>query len=592
MKKKISSFAVVCILVFSMMAVVDLSFEVVPKVRGATITVDDSGGADHTKIQDAIDDAQPGDTVYVYNGNYVEKITINKPISLIGESRDNTHIDGMSPSGEPTVIIYSSQVTINGFKIFGSGDGYPTLQINSNSNAISNNRILSGEIGINLNSVTGNVISSNVVNNCLSKGISLYNSNSNTVTSNSISIISYGIFVKSSSWNTITHNSVSQSGAGISFWNNCKGNNINDNTLSNNGDGIYFSDSDGNTAEDNKIQSNTNGVHCVDSENIKVINSTISNSGDYDFYLETWSGSESHVISINTLFDKSKTYFATYASSTLTVKWYLHINVIDYLGNPVPNANVKIEDNLNGSYGEVFPTDTNGYIRWIPVTEYIEQDTNLDRVGEKTDFTPHRILAWNDALVGYAYPNPILDQSKSITIVLNKGALLDIKPGWSLVSLPRPQSNTDIINVLQSIEGRYNKVQYYDVSDTQDHWKHFHVSKLPSMNDFNNINNSMGFWLHVTDSQGTTLVVFGDEPATNQIIGLQEGWNMVGYPSLTNHNRSVGLNNLDFGIDVDAIQWFNATSKTWYYLEEGDYFEIGRGYWIHATTNCVWEVPL
>ena len=27
-----------------------------------------------------------------------------------------------------------------------------------------------------------------------------------------------------------------------------------------------------------------------------------------------------------------------------------------------------------------------------------------------------------------------------------------------------------------------------------------------------------------------------------------------------------------------------------YSVKAGDYFEVGRGYWIHATEECVWEV--
>ena len=43
-----------------------------------TITVDNNQSADFTRIQDAIDFAESGDTIFVYSGNFYETITIDK----------------------------------------------------------------------------------------------------------------------------------------------------------------------------------------------------------------------------------------------------------------------------------------------------------------------------------------------------------------------------------------------------------------------------------------------------------------------------------------------------------------------------------
>ena len=49
-----------------------------------TISVDDDGGADYIKIQDAIDNATGDDTIRVHEGIYTESIEINNSIKLIG----------------------------------------------------------------------------------------------------------------------------------------------------------------------------------------------------------------------------------------------------------------------------------------------------------------------------------------------------------------------------------------------------------------------------------------------------------------------------------------------------------------------------
>lgn len=54
-----------------------------------TITVP----TDYSSIQDAINNAVDGDTVYIKKGYYVENPIVNKTISLIGEDRDATVID-------------------------------------------------------------------------------------------------------------------------------------------------------------------------------------------------------------------------------------------------------------------------------------------------------------------------------------------------------------------------------------------------------------------------------------------------------------------------------------------------------------------
>jgi nitrous oxidase accessory protein len=86
-----------------------------PASRGNWLYVGGSGSGNYTRIQDAIDDASNGDTIYVYNGTYYENITLTKPLSLIGEQQQTTIIDGCQHGDVITII--SDSATISGFTL-------------------------------------------------------------------------------------------------------------------------------------------------------------------------------------------------------------------------------------------------------------------------------------------------------------------------------------------------------------------------------------------------------------------------------------------------------------------------------------------
>ena len=76
-------------------------------VDAATITVCPSG-CDYNAVGLAITAASGGDTVYVYNGTYLEHLTVNKSINLEGESKYGVIIDG---SGSGTCLTLSENNT-------------------------------------------------------------------------------------------------------------------------------------------------------------------------------------------------------------------------------------------------------------------------------------------------------------------------------------------------------------------------------------------------------------------------------------------------------------------------------------------------
>ena len=177
---------------------------------GNIFYVGGSGPGNYTKIQDAIDDASDGDTVFVYNGTYGENLIMDKSINLIGEDKETTVIDG---GGIGDVIyVYGDLVNINGLTIKNSGNNYNDvgIRIVSNNNFLEINIIKwNNANGIIINSYNNIIIKNEIKSNSLD-GILIYgfNSYNNTISCNNIILNGqYGIrFHSSSSNNTIFSN--------------------------------------------------------------------------------------------------------------------------------------------------------------------------------------------------------------------------------------------------------------------------------------------------------------------------------------------------------------------------------------------------
>jgi parallel beta-helix repeat protein len=150
----------------------------------STIYVSKAGIGNFTSIQEGIDAADSGDTIYVFNGTYNENIVIDKSIVIIGEDRNITIIDGRSAGN--TIKVNSDYVIIKNFTIQKSGLIYPNSGINlsSNFNKIEDNLITDNFYGITFYFSNGNIIRNNTIQNDDHCGIYLSSSSSNTIINN------------------------------------------------------------------------------------------------------------------------------------------------------------------------------------------------------------------------------------------------------------------------------------------------------------------------------------------------------------------------------------------------------------------------
>jgi parallel beta-helix repeat protein len=212
---------------------------------------------DFATIQEAINNAEEGDTIFVYNGNYFENVVVDKAVSLVGEDKATTVIDG---GGTGVVVkIVADNVSLSSFTVRNGGldeqgagillykvryinisdvvasSSFRGLNfLNSTFGVVQGNHIFDCNVSLFLNYSNENFVSGNVLLNATVAGIYVDNSLNNTLEGNSVESCGvYGVYLKSSPFNKLFENDVfgCERGVLLEFSGNCSffGNNVSEN---------------------------------------------------------------------------------------------------------------------------------------------------------------------------------------------------------------------------------------------------------------------------------------------------------------------------------------------------------------------------
>jgi len=198
-------------LILLLISTLTLAFHIQPvKAEPTTIVVPD----DYPTIQEAINAATPGDTIFVRAGTYYENVVVNKTVSLIGEDKTTTIIDGNAM--ESVFTVTQDHVNITGFTVRNSGGEEPLfagIQLYTASYCnISGNEITNNYYGIDLIFYSNyNIVSRNNItaNNKAGIMFGVQSSNNAVVKNNIMTNNEEGILIcGSSNYNIISGNNI------------------------------------------------------------------------------------------------------------------------------------------------------------------------------------------------------------------------------------------------------------------------------------------------------------------------------------------------------------------------------------------------
>jgi parallel beta-helix repeat protein len=579
--RKIGSIIAVTLVIISILGIYSFNSEITSgevSIQGGYITADTTWYFSQSPY-------------YIEGDIYVDEnysLTIEPGVNVRFNGDYSIYIDGnLNAVGlSDKMINFTTNITSPSFV------KWDRIQINSTGQAeISYCNITWANYGILLSYSSYNNITNNNISSYGLYGIYLDHSMNNYIIQNEIfDGFQSGIYFKYSENNEIINNdiywSAVQSGIELSFssYNSLMSNNIHTNGHY----GVNFQTSSNNTIIDNNIFSNVNEnimLYSTSNDNLILNNNIYDSPVGVDLDGSAYNivtGNYVHSINQIGIFTSGSSY--NYITNNnisnndigLWIFTNCHENRI-YHNNIQDNPTQAMDDEADNYWNDTYPSGGNFWSGYMGVD--LKSGPNQDEPGSDGFGDTHYNIDI-DSADKYPLMQPFIGNS------------IHLQEGWNLISIPLIQSNTSLKSVLRSIDGDYDAVQIYNSTNNNDFWKHHHVSKAAHVNDLNGITNKIGFWIDITTPGGTLFTYRGTPLTQNQSIILYQGWNLVSFPSLEDRNRTQGLNNINFPGDVDSIWTHNVRSQKWEEIGESDYFETGRGYWIHSKVQKTWDVPL
>jgi len=373
-----------------------------------------SGLGNVSSIQAAIDEADDGDTIYIYPGIYQENLHIDKSIHLIGQERDTTIIDG-SYSGD-VITVAAEDVTIQELTIQHSGTSGRDAGIELQGDNASILDIIIRENTIGLFAFVSNhhTMVNNLVTTNKDYGIHLYESTGSLLSENTITANRWGILCIYGIGNHISDNLIDANTiTGIWLLRGSGDNTICNNTISHHGKHgilLYLFCND-NTISQNLIDANMKygimvGSHWGCDSN-HITGNIIRSQGTCGVYLRA---SSNTLVTDNTFLENNRdATFDDCSSTSWDGNYWGQPRTLPYpivgKNGLLPSINIDWHP-AQTPYDESLPGDN-------PLTIFATQDESSSRIQSQDGDHPSS-FDWRD-IDGVDYTSPVKNQAPAPT---------------------------------------------------------------------------------------------------------------------------------------------------------------------------------
>lgn len=543
----------------------------VDSTAGSLIEVDDDPGKDFTSISEAVNEAENGDTILVYNGTYEENVVLDKELTLEGTYKDGVHLDGLTQEGVG-IDVKSDNCTVSGMTLKNFDTG---IEISGTDDTDISNCVLEGG----------------------DRGIYIVDSRNVELSNNSLSnTTSFSIRCLNSTSLDLKRNQITGSGYYPVYLSRTRDVEVTDSIMTDNTNGLYIYKSVNTHIEGNHISSGLNldgdtPIHwtshafinntCGSGEIITITNRSgvflqdksgqliLLNVTDSVVSLSEMSGAEVGLLLAHS--NQNRIIGNTLVNNTQGIKFHRsneneihHNNLIDNI-KPVYSPD-------NSSYDNTWSDGLGDGNYWC---DYDGKD-NGSSGRYSGDGVGDTLLPYPDIDHGAGFyrldPDPLMNQ----TLEKEYDIALGLTSGWEFISPGLVVINRSVEEFLAPISGNYDKVMHY--CGCKGEWKTFVPSRPEKYDDLHKLNRTMGFWVHMTSPDNLT--VKGCAPARTK-IPLHDGWNMIGISSNLTVNGTIIPNQ----IDRIALRNSSREYDLQYIYDQNATLNSGSGYLFYQSSS-------
>jgi RHS repeat-associated protein len=196
--------------------------------------------------------------------------------------------------------------------------------------------------------------------------------------------------------------------------------------------------------------------------------------------------------------------------------------------------------------------------------------------------------------IGEGMPELILNEEANVPAAIPRlGATqvqtIELVEGWNLISLAVKPENQSIANVLSSIQGQYDVVEALVYTPQGLEWKVYIPGWPPGANTLRYLDETTGIYIKMRED--ATLTVTG-QAIESTTIELDKGWNLIGFPSLTNNDVVLATENIEPRL-IAIFEYEPRLEQPWKYYNPNvppfvsnlHSLKEGYGYWINVNSR-------